>query len=241
MLDAKNRVIMVSGANRGIGLATAKVFAAKGNKVAITYRDTPPDGMEDFGIHSYSCDVTDEEHIDKTFKEVEETLGTVEILIANAGITRDSLAARTSNADFSEVLDTNLTGAFRTAKKALRGMMKNRWGRVIFVSSLSGRIGQIGQSSYAASKAALVGLSRSLAKEYASRDITVNVVAPGAIKTDMLEKLSENQINEYIKSIPLGRLGKPEEIGEIIAFLSSEHASYITGSVIPVDGGLYMG
>lgn len=235
------RVVLITGGNRGIGLATAKVFAAKGNKVAITYRDTPPDGMEDFGIHSYSCDVTDEEHIDKTFKEVEETLGTVEILIANAGITRDSLAARTSDADFSEVLDTNLTGAFRTAKKALRGMMKNRWGRVIFVSSLSGRIGQIGQSSYAASKAALVGLSRSLAKEYASRDITVNVVAPGAIKTDMLEKLSENQINEYIKSIPLGRLGKPEEIGEIIAFLSSEHASYITGSVIPVDGGLYMG
>ena len=175
------------------------------------------------------------------YKRQEETLGTVEILIANAGITRDSLAARTSDADFSEVLDTNLTGAFRTAKKALRGMMKNRWGRVIFVSSLSGRIGQIGQSSYAASKAALVGLSRSLAKEYASRDITVNVVAPGAIKTDMLEKLSEDQINEYIKSIPLGRLGKPEEIGEIIAFLSSEHASYITGSVIPVDGGLYMG
>tara|TARA_B110000014_G_scaffold58243_1_gene39335 strand:- start:4746 stop:5459 length:714 start_codon:yes stop_codon:yes gene_type:complete len=235
------RVVLITGGNRGIGLATAKVFAAKGNKVAITYRDTPPDGMEDFGIHSYSCDVTDEEHIDKTFKEVEETLGTVEILIANAGITRDSLAARTSNADFSEVLDTNLTGAFRTAKKALRGMMKNRWGRVIFVSSLSGRIGQIGQSSYAASKAALVGLSRSLAKEYASRDITVNVVAPGAIKTDMLEKLSEDQIDEYIKSIPLGRLGKPEEIGEIIAFLSSEHASYITGSVIPVDGGLYMG
>ena len=217
------RVVLITGGNRGIGLATAKVFAAKGNKVAITYRDTPPDGMEDFGIHSYSCDVTDEEHIDKTFKEVEETLGTVEILIANAGITRDSLAARTSNADFSEVLDTNLTGAFRTAKKALRGMMKNRWGRVIFVSSLSGRIGQIGQSSYAASKAALVGLSRSLAKEYASRDITVNVVAPGAIKTDMLEKLSEDQINEYIKSIPLGRLGKPEEIGEIIAFLSSTH------------------
>ena len=235
------RVVLITGGNRGIGLATAKVFAAKGNKVAITYRDTPPDGMEDFGIHSYSCDVTDEEHIDKTFKEVEETLGTVEILIANAGITRDSLAARTSDADFSEVLDTNLTGAFRTAKKALRGMMKNRWGRVIFVSSLSGRIGQIGQSSYAASKAALVGLSRSLAKEYASRDITVNVVAPGAIKTDMLEKLSEDQIDEYIKSIPLGRLGKPEEIGEIIAFLSSEHASYITGSVIPVDGGLYMG
>ena len=235
------RVVLITGGNRGIGLATAKVFAAKGNKVAITYRDTPPDGIEDFGIHSYSCDVTNEEHINKTFKEVEETLGTVEILIANACITRDSLAARTSDADFSEVLDTNLTGAFRTAKKALRGMMKNRWGRVIFVSSLSGRIGQIGQSSYAASKAALVGLSRSLAKEYASRDITVNVVAPGAIKTDMLEKLSEDQINEYIKSIPLGRLGKPEEIGEIIAFLSSEHASYITGSVIPVDGGLYMG
>ena len=235
------RVVLITGGNRGIGLATAKVFAAKGNKVAITYRDTPPDGMEDFGIHSYSCDVTDEEHIDKTFKEVEETLGTVEILIANAGITRDSLAARTSNADFSEVLDTNLTGAFRTAKKALRGMMKNRWGRIIFISSLSGRIGQIGQSSYAASKSALVGLSRSLAKEYASRNITVNVVSPGAIKTDMLEKLSSDQLAQYIESIPLGRLGEPEEIAEIIAFLSSEHASYITGSVIPVDGGLYMG
>ena len=173
--------------------------------------------------------------------EVEETLGTIEILIANAGITRDALTARTSETDFSEVLDPNLTGAFRTAKKALRGMMKNRWGRVIFISSLSGRIGKIGQSSYAASKSALVGLSRSLAKEYASRNITVNVVAPGAVKTEMLEKLSDDQISEYIQSIPLGRLGEPEEIGEIIAFLSSEQAAYITGSVIPVDGGLYMG
>lgn len=235
------RVVLITGGNRGIGLATAKTFAAKGNKVAITYREDPPDGIEDFGIHSFSCDVTDQDHIDKAFKEVEETLGTVEILVANAGITRDALAARISDTDFSEVLDTNLTGAFRTAKKALRGMMKNRWGRIIFVSSLSGRIGQIGQSSYAASKSALVGLSRSLAKEYASRNITVNVVAPGAVKTDMLEKLSNDQISEYIESIPVGRLGEPEEIGEIIAFLSSEHASYITGSVIPIDGGLYMG
>ena len=235
------RVVLITGGNRGIGLATAKTFAAKGNKVAITYRETPPDGIEDLGIHSFSCDVTDRDQVDKAFKEVEETLGTVEILIANAGITRDALTARTSDTDFSEVLDTNLTGAFRTAKKALRGMMKIRWGRVVFISSLSGRIGQIGQSSYAASKSALVGLSRSLAKEYASRNITVNVVAPGAIKTEMLEKLSDDQINEYIESIPLGRLGEPEEIGEIIAFLSSEQAAYITGSVIPVDGGLYMG
>ena len=235
------RVVLITGGNRGIGLATAKTFAAKGNKVAITYREDPPDGIEDLGIYSFSCDVTDQDHIDKAFKEVEETLGTVEILVANAGITRDALAARISDTDFSEVLDTNLTGAFRTAKKALRGMMKNRWGRIIFVSSLSGRIGQIRQSSYAASKSALVGLSRSLAKEYASRNITVNVVAPGAVKTDMLEKLSNDQISEYIESIPVGRLGDPEEIGEIIAFLSSEHASYITGSVIPIDGGLYMG
>ena len=235
------RVVLITGGNRGIGLATAKTFAAKGNKVAITYRETPPDGLEDLGIHSFSCDVTDQDQVDKAFKEVEKTLGTVEILIANAGITRDALTARTSDIDFSEVLDTNLTGAFRTAKKALRGMMRNRWGRVVFISSLSGRIGQIGQSSYAASKSALVGLSRSLAKEYASRNITVNVVAPGAVKTEMLEKLSDDQISEYIQSIPLGRLGEPEEIGEIIAFLSSEQAAYITGSVIPVDGGLYMG
>tara|TARA_B100000427_G_scaffold273973_1_gene241919 strand:+ start:336 stop:1049 length:714 start_codon:yes stop_codon:yes gene_type:complete len=235
------RVVLITGGNRGIGLATAKTFASKGNKVAITYRETPPDGIEDLGIHSVSCDVTDQEHVNRAFKEVEETLGTVEILVANAGITRDALTARTTDQDFSEVLDTNLTGAFRTAKQALRGMMKNRWGRIIFVSSLSGRIGQVGQSSYAASKSALLGLSRSLAKEYASRNITVNVVAPGAVKTDMLEKLSDDQIEEYIESIPLGRLGEPQEIGEIIAFLSSENASYITGSVIPVDGGLYMG
>ena len=235
------RVVLITGGNRGIGLATAKTFAAKGNKVAITYRETPPDGIEDLGIHSFLCDVTDQDQVDKAFMEVEETLGTIEILIANAGITRDALTARTSETDFSEVLDTNLTGAFRTAKKALRGMMRNRWGRVVFISSLSGRIGQIGQSSYAASKSALVGLSRSLAKEYASRNITVNVVAPGAVKSEMLEKLSDDQISEYIESIPLGRLGEPEEIGEIIAFLSSEQAAYITGSVIPVDGGLYMG
>ena len=235
------RVVLITGGNRGIGLATAKTFASKGNKVAITYRETPPDGIEELGIHSFSCDVTDQEHVNKAFKEVEEALGTVEILVANAGITRDALTARTTDQDFSEVLDTNLTGAFRTAKQALRGMMKNRWGRIIFVSSLSGRIGQVGQSSYAASKSALLGLSRSLAKEYASRNITVNVVAPGAVKTDMLEKLSDDQIKEYIESIPLGRLGEPQEIGEIIAFLSSENASYITGSVIPVDGGLYMG
>ena len=235
------RVVLITGGNRGIGLATAKTFASKGNKVAITYRETPPNGIEELGIHSFSCDVTDQEHVNKAFKEVEETLGTVEILVANAGITRDALTARTTDQDFSEVLDTNLTGAFRTAKQALRGMMKNRWGRIIFVSSLSGRIGQVGQSSYAASKSALLGLSRSLAKEYASRNITVNVVAPGAVKTDMLEKLSDDQIEEYIESIPLGRLGEPQEIGEIIAFLSSENASYITGSVIPVDGGLYMG
>ncbi|MEC7908707.1 MAG: 3-oxoacyl-ACP reductase FabG [Actinomycetota bacterium] len=235
------RVVLITGGNRGIGLATAKTFASKGNKVAITYRETPPDGIEELGIHSFSCDVTDQEHVNRAFKEVEETLGTVEILVANAGITRDALTARTTDQDFSEVLDTNLTGAFRTAKQALRGMMKNRWGRIIFVSSLSGRIGQVGQSSYAASKSALLGLSRSLAKEYASRNITVNVVAPGAVKTDMLEKLSDDQIEEYIESIPLGRLGEPQEIGEIIAFLSSENASYITGSVIPVDGGLYMG
>ena len=235
------RVVLITGGNRGIGLATARTFAANGHKVAITYRETPPDGHKDLGIEAFPCDVTIQDQVEQTFKNIEETLGSVEVLVANAGITRDALAARTSESDFTDVLDTNLTGAFRTSKQALRGMMKNRWGRIIFVSSLSGRIGQIGQASYAASKSGLLGLARSLAKEYASRNITVNVVAPGAIKTDMLEKLSDEQIEEYIESIPLGRLGEPDEIGEIIGFLASENAGYITGSLLPIDGGLYMG
>ena len=190
------RVVLVTGGNRGIGLATAKTFANSGHKVAITYRETYPDSLEELGIEAFCCDVT-----------IQASLGTVEILVANAGITRDALTARTTDTDFGDVLDTNLTGAFRTAKQALRGMMKGKWGRIIFVSSLSGRIGQVGQSSYAASKSGLLGLARSLAKEYASRNITVNVVAPGAVKTDMLQKLSEEQIKEYLQSIPLGRLG----------------------------------
>ena len=235
------RVVLITGGNRGIGLATARTFAANGRKVAITYRETPPEGYKELGIEAFPCDVTIQDQVEQTFKNIEETLGSVEVLVANAGITRDALAARTSESDFTDVLDTNLTGAFRTSKQALRGMMKNRWGRIIFVSSLSGRIGQVGQASYAASKSGLLGLARSLAKEYASRNITVNVVAPGAIKTDMLEKLSDEQIEEYIESIPLGRLGEPDEIGEIIGFLASENAGYITGSLLPIDGGLYMG
>ena len=235
------RVVLVTGGNRGIGLATAKTFANFGHKVAITYRETYPDSLEELGIEAFCCDVTSQEQVNQTFEQIQASLGTVEILVANAGITRDALTARTTDTDFGDVLDTNLTGAFRTAKQALRGMMKGKWGRIIFVSSLSGRIGQVGQSSYAASKSGLLGLARSLAKEYASRNITVNVVAPGAVKTDMLQKLSEEQIKEYLQSIPLGRLGEPEEIGEIIAFLASDHAGYITGSLIPIDGGLYMG
>ena len=235
------RVVLVTGGNRGIGLATAKTFANSGHKVAITYRETYPDSLEELGIEAFCCDVTSQEQVNQTFEQIQASLGTVEILVANAGITRDALTARTTDTDFGDVLDTNLTGAFRTAKQALRGMMKGKWGRIIFVSSLSGRIGQVGQSSYAASKSGLLGLARSLAKEYASRNITVNVVAPGAVKTDMLQKLSEEQIKEYLQSIQLGRLGEPEEIGEIIAFLASDHAGYITGSLIPIDGGLYMG
>ena len=236
-----SRVVLITGGNRGIGLATAINFEELGYKVAVTCRGEAPEELTSRGILTTTCDVTDSNQVAKAFDEIRETLGPVEILIANAGITNDSLAIRMSDSDFTDVLDTNLTGAFRVAQCALGGMMRNRWGRIVFISSLSGRIGQVGQSSYAASKAGLLGLSRSLAKEYASRNITVNVVAPGPIQTEMLETLTDEQLTDYIKSIPVGRLGDPVEIAKAISFLASDASAYITGAVLPVDGGLYMG
>ena len=187
------------------------------------------------------CDVTDSAAVEAAFACIEEDLGPVEVLVANAGITRDGLVLRMSDEDFTDVIDANLTGAFRVARRAVRSMMKGRWGRIILVSSIAGRIGQTGQANYAASKAGLVGLGRSLAKEFASRNVTVNVVAPGPILTDMLAALPEDQQAAYAEAVPLGRLGGAEEVAAAVTFLASDAAAYITGAVLPVDGGLFMG
>ncbi len=237
----EEHVVLVTGGNRGIGLATALSLSDLGHKVAITCRGEAPAEIKEANIFTVNCDITDSEQVDAAFKEIEEALGTVDVLIANAGITRDGLVLRMSDEDFSAVLETNLVGNFRLARRATKGMMKSRWGRIIFVSSIAGRIGQTGQANYAASKAGLVGLGRSLAKEFASRGITVNVVSPGPILTDMLAALPEEQQASYAEAVPLGRLGNPEEVADLISFLASDKASYITGAVIPVDGGLYMG
>jgi len=236
-----NRVVLVTGGNRGIGLACALAFAADGHRVAVTCRGEAPAELVDAGILAVPCDVTDSATVDTAFATIEEKLGPVEILVANAGITRDGLVLRMSDGDFTDVIDANLTGAFRVARRAVRGMMKARWGRIILVSSIAGRVGQTGQANYAASKAGLVGLGRSLAKEFASRNVTVNVVAPGPILTDMLAALPNDQQAAYAEAVPLGRLGQAEEVAAAIAFLASDAASYITGAVLPVDGGLFMG
>ena len=236
-----SRVVLVTGGNRGIGLACALAFAAEGQRVAVTCRGEAPAELVDAGILAVPCDVTDSATVDAAFTAIEEELGPVEVLVANAGITRDGLVLRMSDGDFTDVIDANLTGAFRVARRAVRGMMQARWGRVILVSSIAGRVGQTGQANYAASKAGLVGLGRSLAKEFASRNVTVNVVAPGPILTDMLAALPEDQQAAYAEAVPLGRLGQAEEVAAAVTFLASDAAAYVTGAVLPVDGGLFMG
>lgn len=232
------QVALVTGANRGIGLATARALRDAGFQVAATYRSTP---IDEPGITAVRCDVTDIDSVDAAFTEVEEKLGPVAVLVSNAGITKDGLMLRMGEDDFSSVLDSNLTGGFRVAKRAIKAMMKARAGRIIFISSIVGIGGQAGQANYAASKAGLHGLARSLAKEFASRNITVNVVAPGPIATDMTAALTEDQLSAMTDIVPLGRVGQPEEIAATIAFLASPAAGYITGAIIPVDGGIAMG
>lgn len=232
-----SRVVLVTGGSRGIGLATARRFAALGDKVAVTYNSSPPPA-DVFGVQ---CDVSNGESVDAAFAQVEAELGPVEILVSNAGVTKDMLLLRMSESDFDEVVDTNLTGAFRVAKRAAQGMLRARRGRIIFVGSVVGLLGSAGQANYAATKAGLVGFARSLARELASRSITVNVVAPGPVETDMTAALSDDRRAALSEAVPLGRMATPEEIAGTIAFLASEDGAYITGAVIPVDGGLGMG
>jgi 3-oxoacyl-[acyl-carrier protein] reductase len=232
-----SRSVLVTGGNRGIGLAIARAFAAQGDAVAVTHRGSAvPDGL--FGV---GCDVTDSAAVDAAFAAVEEHQGPVEVLVANAGITRDTLVLRMSDEDWLDVLDANLTGAFRVARRAARGMLRLRRGRLVFVSSVVGLTGSAGQTNYAASKSGLVGLARSLARELGSRGITANVVAPGFIDTDMTAALPEERRAEVLAQIPLGRYGATEEVAAAVTWLAGAGAAYVTGAVIPVDGGLGMG
>lgn len=232
-----SRVVLITGGSRGIGLACAERFAAMGDSVAITYNSTPPP-EQFFGV---KCDVTDAGQVETAFKAVEEKFGPVEILVSNAGVTKDTLLLRMSETDFVSVVDANLTAAFRVTKRAAQGMIRARKGRIILMSSVVGLLGSAGQSNYAASKAGLVGFARSLARELGSRSITVNVVAPGPVSTDMTAALGEGRLAELTAAVPLSRMADADEIAGVVAFLAGPDAAYITGAVIPVDGGLGMG
>jgi 3-oxoacyl-[acyl-carrier protein] reductase len=241
--ETTSRVVMVTGGSRGIGLACARWFLDRGDQVAVTSRSGVVEGNipDPERFLSLTCDVTDPDQVDKAFATVEETWGPVEVLVANAGITRDTLVLRMSEEAWSEVIDTNLTGVFRVTKRALTKMLRLHRGRVIMVSSIGAFIGSAGQANYAASKAGLVGMARSMAREVASRSITVNVIAPGLVETNMLAALGEDRRSEFQAQVPLGRLAQPEEIADAVGFLASSGAAYITGAVLPVDGGLAMG
>jgi len=232
-----SRIVLVTGGNRGIGRSIAQKFLDNGDTVVVTSRT----GEEIPGLHVVKCDVSDTASVDAAFDQIEATWGPVEVAVANAGITRDGLIMRMSDDDINDVLNTNLVGAIRIARRASRSMMKARTGRLIFMSSVVGLLGSAGQVNYSASKAGLVGAARSLARELGSRGITSNVIAPGFVDTDMTAELSEDRKNEIVGNVPLGRYATPEEVADVAVFLASKAAGYITGAVIPVDGGLGMG
>ena len=232
-----SRVVLITGGSRGIGLACAQRFAALGDQVAVTYNSSPPPE----GFFGVQCDVTSTESVDAAFAAVEAEFGPVEILVSNAGITHDGLLLRMKEADFTSVVDANLTAAFRVTKRASQGMLRARRGRIILMSSVVALLGSGGQTNYAASKAGLVGFARSVARELGSRGITCNVVAPGPVATDMTAALGEARLAELTAAVPLGRMASADEIAGVVTFLASADAAYITGAVIPVDGGLGMG
>ena len=232
-----SRVVLVTGGNRGIGLATAREFAERGYTVVVTHRSgEPPEGL-----HGVTCDVTDSGAVDAAFSRVEAEHGPIEIVVANAGLTHDGLLMRMPEDAFTEVIDANLTGAWRVTQRAVRGMVKAKFGRFVYVSSVVGLSGAPGQANYAASKAGLIGLARSTARELGGRGITANVVAPGYVDTDMTAELDEKRRTEILAGIPMGRQAAPTEIAKAIAWLASDDASYVTGAVLPVDGGVGMG
>jgi 3-oxoacyl-[acyl-carrier protein] reductase len=232
-----SRVVLVTGGSRGIGQGIAERLVKAGHRVAATYRsgEVPP------GVLGVQCDVTDPDQVDMAFSQVESALGNVEVLVANAGITRDTLLMRMSDEDWDQVIATNLTGAFRVARRAARPMIRARFGRIIFMSSVVGQTGSAGQVNYAAAKSGLLGMARSLARELGSRGVTTNVVAPGFIETDMTAELSDDLVKKYAEQIPLGRFGSVDDIAGTVEFLAGDAAGYITGALIPVDGGLGMG
>ena len=235
------RSVLVTGGNRGIGLCIARAFLEAGDKVAVTYRSgEPPADLLQAGALAVRCDVTDTESVDAAFGEVEQAHGPVEVLVANAGVTKDQLLMRMSDEEFDTVVDTNLSGAFRCARRASKGMIRLRRGRIVLVSSVVGLYGSPGQVNYAASKAGLVGIARSITRELGGRGITANVVAPGFIDTDMTAALPEERRTAYLAAIPAGRFAQPEEVARVVRFLASEDAAYISGAVVPVDGGMVM-
>lgn len=230
-------IALVTGGNRGIGLAIARSLQSDGHRVVITYRSgRPPEGFD-----AVQMDVTDGQSVESAFTKIESEIGQPEIIVANAGITKDTLVMRMSDEDFESVIDANLTGAFRVAKRATKGLLKLKRGRLIFVGSVVGSVGAAGQVNYSASKSGLVGMARSFARELGSRGITANVVAPGFVETDMTASLDEKRRGDIAAQVPLGRFCSAEEIAEVVAFIASKKASYITGAIIPVDGGLGMG
>ena len=230
-------IALVTGGNRGIGLAIARSLKSEGHRVVITFRSgTPPEGFD-----AVQMDVTDGLSVEAAFSKIESEIGQPEIIVANAGITKDTLVMRMSDEDFESVIDANLTGAFRVAKRATKGLLKLKRGRLIFVGSVVGSVGAAGQVNYSASKSGLVGMARSFARELGSRGITANVVAPGFVETDMTASLDEKRRSDIAAQVPLGRFCSAEEIAEVVSFIASNKASYITGAIIPVDGGLGMG